>query len=82
MLSYLSDGMPSQFNYLKEPGVNGLITDRDYHWEDGWELLWMNIGKSPNGDPYSASAPLGLPSVRTLLRRLVATLRPLTKLTI
>jgi hypothetical protein len=28
--------------------------DRDFRWEDGWELLWMNIGKSPNGDPYSA----------------------------
>ena len=24
-------------------------TDRDYHWEGGWELLWMNLGYLPNG---------------------------------
>jgi hypothetical protein len=33
--SYLYDGLPER--------------DRDYHWEDGWELLWMNLGKLPNG---------------------------------
>ena len=49
MTSFMSDGMPSQFNYLKEPQANGLITDRDYHWEDGWELLWMNLGYLPDG---------------------------------
>lgn len=23
--------------------------DRDFHWEDGWELLWLNTGYLPNG---------------------------------
>lgn len=61
MISFLSDGMPSQFNYLKEPQANGLITDRDYHWEDGWELLWMNLGYLPDGTsiggPHSSGSP-------------------------
>jgi hypothetical protein len=26
------------------------VTDRDYHWEDGWELLYLNLGFLPNGD--------------------------------
>ncbi|MCA1750837.1 MAG: hypothetical protein LC670_03455 [Flavobacteriales bacterium] len=30
---------------------------RDFRWEDGWELLWMNTGKYPNGDPYSTPPP-------------------------
>lgn len=30
--------------------------DRDFRWEDGWELLWMNTGKYPNGDPNSSPA--------------------------
>lgn len=24
--------------------------DLDWHWEDGWELLYMNLGYLPNGD--------------------------------
>jgi len=60
MISFMSDGMPSQFNYLKEP-QSGLITDRDYHWEDGWELLWMNLGYLPDessiGGPHVTGSP-------------------------
>jgi hypothetical protein len=26
------------------------VEDRDYHWEDGWELLYLNLGFLPNGD--------------------------------
>jgi len=59
MLGYMSDGMPTQFDYLKEPGVNGLITDRDYHWEDGWELLWMNLGYLPDGTSIAGPHPPG-----------------------
>ncbi|MCC5916341.1 MAG: hypothetical protein JJU02_03340 [Cryomorphaceae bacterium] len=29
---------------------------RDFHWEDGWELLWSNLGKFPNGDPVNNSS--------------------------
>ena len=61
MMSYLSDGMPSQFDYLKEPGVNALITDRDYHWEDGWELLWMNLGYLPDFTSIAGPHPTGSP---------------------
>jgi hypothetical protein len=31
--------------------VPGNEYDRDYHWEDGWEVLWMNLGKLPDGTP-------------------------------
>jgi len=26
-------------------------TYKDYRWEDGWELLWINLGMHFNGDP-------------------------------
>jgi len=26
-------------------------TYKDFRWEDGWELLWINLGKHFNGDP-------------------------------
>jgi hypothetical protein len=29
--------------------------ERDFRWEDGWELLWMNLGYLPNGDKISAN---------------------------
>ena len=29
---------------------NGFLEFRDWHWEDGWELLYMNLGFYPNGD--------------------------------
>ena len=28
----------------------GDLIFRDWHWEDGWELLYMNLGYYPNGD--------------------------------
>ncbi len=30
----------------------------DFYWEDGWELLWMNLGFLPNGDPIKPKNPL------------------------
>jgi hypothetical protein len=88
MIGFMSDGMPTQFNYLKQPQDNALITDRDYHWEDGWELLYLGIGYYPNGHPLEqapSNAPLRriylLRCVRTLLRRSVAILRHSIKLT-
>src|SRR5690554_6808631 len=29
-------------------------TYKDYRWEDGWELLWINLGKHFNGDPFDS----------------------------
>lgn len=39
--------MGSDFAYLQQPSDPKF---RDYQWEDGWELLWMNLGYYPNGD--------------------------------
>ncbi len=61
MISFMSDDMPSQFNYLKEPQTNAFITDRDYHWEDGWELLWMNLGYLPDGTSIGGPHATGSP---------------------
>jgi hypothetical protein len=30
--------------------VPGTEYDRDFYWEDGWELMYMNLGILPNGD--------------------------------
>lgn len=34
--------------YLAQP-VTG-FPNQDWHWEDGWELLWLGTGFYPNGD--------------------------------
>ncbi len=31
--------------------------DRDWHWEDGWELLWMNLGVYPDGNESTSLTP-------------------------
>ncbi len=49
MINPFSSAMPSAFSYLRNPTNPEW---RDYHWEDGWELLWSNLGYYPNGDPY------------------------------
>ena len=33
--------MPTEFQYLRPNNVNPSL--RDFRWEDGWELLWMNM---------------------------------------
>ncbi len=33
------------------------LTERDFHWEDGWELLWLGTGYYPNGDPINVADP-------------------------
>lgn len=41
-----NDDSESSNHYL----YGGLPTEeRDFHWEDGWELLYLNMGKLPNG---------------------------------
>lgn len=49
----LSNG--NHTRYLYEPGGEWIPEgERDFHWEDGWELLWMNIGTLPNGTAINA----------------------------
>ncbi|MCH8556024.1 MAG: T9SS type A sorting domain-containing protein [Schleiferiaceae bacterium] len=31
--------------------------DRDFKWEDGWELLWLNLGHYPNGAVMDVPVP-------------------------
>jgi hypothetical protein len=47
-LSMLS---PFYQGYLAKSGGTP-INEFDFHWEDGWELLYMNTGYFPNGDFY------------------------------
>jgi len=49
---YTSSGTTSidgRYNYLHPAGVDFPL--RDYHWEDGWELLHVGLGFYPNGEP-------------------------------
>lgn len=39
----------SNYDMLLQPEGYAVI-ERDYHWEDGWELLYINTGYYPNGD--------------------------------
>ena len=53
MHSPYSSSMPNEYSYLRkgnENGPNGV----DWHWENGWELMWMNTGYYPNGDPLNS----------------------------
>lgn len=48
MHSPYHSSMGSKYSYLYAPGKQGFL---DNQWVDGWELLWMNTGYYPNGDP-------------------------------
>ncbi len=43
---YSSDHSSNHINHTPNDD-----TFKDYRWEDGWELLWINLGKHFNGDP-------------------------------
>jgi hypothetical protein len=36
----------SYMNSVAKPGVD--VKDRDFRWQDGWELLWLNLGLTPD----------------------------------
>jgi len=36
---------------------NKALAEMDWYWEDGWELLYMNLGFLPNGDPVDNKSP-------------------------
>jgi hypothetical protein len=46
MFSPFSNNMPSEYNYLNQNGA--LPQNCDIHWQDGWELMYMNLGFFPN----------------------------------
>ncbi len=50
MVNPFTINMPSEYSYLRDGASNKLT---EYRWEDGWELMYMNIGKFPNGDSIS-----------------------------
>ncbi len=54
MRNPFEDGGTAGGGYLQTPDN---ISERDFHWEDGWELLYFGIGYYRNGDPTNSSAP-------------------------
>ena len=57
MRNPFEDGGTAGGGYLQTPSN---IFQRDFHWEDGWELLWLNTGYYPNGDPIEVANPNGI----------------------
>lgn len=58
MKSPFSVAMASQYHYLSQPfGAGSSVYDADIWWEDGWELMWMNTGYFPNGEPITTANP-------------------------
>ena len=55
MLNPYSGSMPTQFKYMRNDDV--APANWDYRWEDGWELLWMNMGYYPDGHSTKNPAP-------------------------
>ena len=47
--------MPTEFQYLRPDSVNPAF--RDFRWEDGWELLYMNLGYFPDLNHTDNPAP-------------------------
>jgi|TARA_B110000902_G_C14271815_1_gene573459 hypothetical protein len=44
---------PFSYGYLFDP--NKTIDEHDWHWEDGWELMYLNTGRYPNGQEIQVS---------------------------
>ncbi len=55
----MDGGLSSYMSSVLGPSVS----DRDFRWEDGWELLWMNLGYTPDLNFINTSSsvsPLGV----------------------
>ncbi len=51
-----SYSMQSPFSYGDLFLSGKLLEEHDWHWEDGWELLYLNTGKYPNGENVNSPA--------------------------
>jgi hypothetical protein len=49
-------GLPNA-SKLAEGITTPSVNERDFWWEDGWELLWMNLGVTPDGVNISTITP-------------------------
>lgn len=47
------------YSYLL-PSGSSTANPKEYRWEDGWELMYLNSGYFPDGNPYNGQ-PLGSP---------------------
>ncbi len=56
IISPYSDQMGVGYEYLTNAGEPD-ISKRDYHIEDGWELLSVNLGTWPDGTPITTAPP-------------------------
>jgi hypothetical protein len=56
MVSPFSTNMPFEYNYLNQNGA--LPQNCDIHWQDGWELMYMNLGFFPNKENINTYNPL------------------------
>jgi hypothetical protein len=43
----------SEASYLRPLGTS--VQDYDFHWQEGWEILWVNLGYFPDGRPINQS---------------------------
>jgi len=48
MLNPYSNSMPQEYKFMRVDDVEP--ENWDYRWEDGWELLYMNMGYYPDGN--------------------------------
>ncbi len=47
MTSPFTSFMDDEYRYLyQKPGINP--AELDWHWQDGWELIWVNLGWYPD----------------------------------
>ncbi|MFZ4797101.1 MAG: T9SS type A sorting domain-containing protein [Bacteroidia bacterium] len=51
---YLYNQTIGKDNNGNDINANIDVEDRDFKWEDGWELLWMNLGTTPDGERIDA----------------------------
>lgn len=54
----LAEGSPYNYSFFNSEDKKTIsVKNRDFHWEDGWELLWMNLGYTPDGSAIDNQQP-------------------------